>query len=101
MASLQATDLAEHLVLQGIPFRTCHELVGKAVKYCEEHDLTLEDLTEESLQGIDECLTGIPLPDLSMEGSIYRRNSFGSTAPTDVARQISAGWDMLKDASII
>ena len=98
---LQATDLAEHLVLQGIPFRTCHELVGKAVKYCEEHDLTLEDLTEDSLLLIDTRLAGIPLPDLSMEGSIERRNSYGSTAPIDVERQIASGWAVLKSAAII
>lgn len=95
---LQATDLAEHLVLQGIPFRTCHELVGKIVKYCEDRSLSFEDLTEASLSEIDPVLIGIPLPDLSIKASIYRRNSFGSTAPADVERQIQAGWDALQIA---
>ena len=39
-----ATDLADYLVRQGLPFREAHEIVGKVVQHCTEHKIGLEDL---------------------------------------------------------
>ena len=33
---LNATDIAEHFVKSGVPFRKAHEIVGNMVKFCEE-----------------------------------------------------------------
>ena len=83
-----ATDVAEYLVLQGVPFRNAHEKVGHIVRYCVENKRPLTALT------IDEWHKYIPevkedlLPLLSPRKSMERRNTFGGTSPTQVRRQI-------------
>lgn len=94
---LNATDLAESLVIQGVPFRTGHELVGKVVKYCESKNIGLEDLKSEDLILIDERLENIEIPDLSNYACVLRRNLYGGTAPEEVKRQIEAGKEFLKN----
>ncbi|WP_324825928.1 argininosuccinate lyase [Sinanaerobacter sp. ZZT-01] len=92
---LNATDLAEHFVKLGIPFREAHEIVGKMVKYCEHHENDFVDLTDEDLKEIDERLSLAKMPDLSIEGCVNARVSFGGTAPTEVRRQIQEEEDWL------
>lgn len=93
---LAATDLAEHMVTQGIPFRTAHELVGAMVKYCEKTQQSLVTLKDEDLKEIDERLSGLSLPDLSSRACVMRRNSYGGTSPSEVMRQIENGKKALK-----
>jgi len=92
---LNATDIAEHFVKMNMPFREAHEIVGKMVKYCELNSKDFIDLTDEDLKNIDNRLTKSVLPDLSMEGCINGRVSFGGTAPSEVLRQIKAGQNWL------
>jgi argininosuccinate lyase len=40
-----ATDAADYLVKKGIPFRDCHEIIGKLVLYCINHSKSLDELT--------------------------------------------------------
>ena len=94
---LAATDIAEFLVLKGIPFRTSHEIVGKMVKFCEEKSISLEELKDEDLTQIDKRLEGIKMLSLDNLSSIKRRASYGGTSPEDVMRQIKNGRDFLKD----
>lgn len=92
---LNATDIAEHFVKMNMPFREAHEIVGKMVKYCEVNNKDFIDLTDEELKNIDDRLKKSALPDLSMEGCINGRISFGGTAPSEVLRQIKAGQSWL------
>lgn len=94
---LNATDVAEYLVKSSIPFREAHEMVGKMVKYCEIHDKDFSDLSEDELKSIDDRLSLKLLPDLSMEGCINGRVSFGGTAPSEVQRQINTGRKWLEE----
>lgn len=89
---LNATDVAEHLAAEGIPFREAHELVGRMVKYCENSGLEgLEDLTNEDLKSIDDRLSRNVLGDISMMACVEARDSYGGTAPMEVRRQIEEG----------
>ena len=92
---LNATDIAEHFVKMNMPFREAHEIVGKMVKYCEIHKKDFTDLTDEDLKNIDHRLSTSTLPDLSMEGCVNRRVSFGGTAPSEVLREIKVGQNWL------
>lgn len=92
---LNATDIAEHFVKMNIPFREAHEIVGKMVKYCEVNQKDFMNLTDEELKFIDYRLSMSALPDLSMEGCINGRVSFGGTAPSEVKRQIEVGRSWL------
>jgi argininosuccinate lyase len=88
---LAATDIADHLVRQGIPFRESHGIVGRMVKYCEHKSLRFTDLKREDLIAIDARFESITLPDLSMESCVNARTTFGGTAPREVERQINTG----------
>lgn len=92
---LNATDVAEHFVKNNIPFREAHEMVGKMVKYCENYNKDFNNITEEELKTIDERLYLKLLPDLSMEGCVQGRVSYGGTAPVEVLRQINEGKNWL------
>jgi len=92
---LNATDIAEHFVKNNIPFREAHELVGKMVKYCELNNTDFDKLTDNELKNIDERLSLSLLPDLTMEGCVNGRISYGGTAPKEVLRQISEGKKFL------
>ncbi len=93
---LAATDVAEALVRQGLPFRKAHEVVGRMVKRCEEKDCGLDGLSRDDLIEIDPHFTDAGLPDLTLRGCVEARVSFGGTAPSEVRRQIAAGKSALK-----
>jgi argininosuccinate lyase len=84
-----ATDLADWLVRDiGIPFREAHHITGAAVKLCEARTCGLSDLTPSDLAEIDPRVCGYDLPDLSVEGSVASRISYGGTAPEQVRLRI-------------
>ena len=93
---LAATDIAEHMVKQNVPFREAHEIVGKMVKYCENNNIGLEDIKEENYHEISEKLTSNMIPELSARACVDRRVSYGGTAVSDVERQIEAGKNYMK-----
>ena len=83
-----ATDVAEWLVRQGVPFRDAHEIAGACVRVCEEAGKELWDLTDAELARISPHLTRDVRSVLSVEGSIASRNGRGGTAPERVAEQL-------------
>ncbi len=83
-----ATDIAEWLVRQGVPFRVAHEIAGACVQKCEESDKELADLTDDELASISPHLTPEVRDVLSVEGSIASRNSRGGTATDRVVEQL-------------
>lgn len=92
---LNATDVADHLAKQGIPFREAHSIVGHMVKVCEKKDCELEALTDEDLQAIDKRLNKKLLGDISVKTCVEARMSFGGTAPDEVRRQARVGSEWL------
>ncbi|HEX7353173.1 argininosuccinate lyase [Brachybacterium sp.] len=85
-----ATDIADHLVRRGVPFRSAHEISGACVKVAEEQDKELWDLTDAELASISEHLDGSVRAVLTVEGSIASRDAKGGTAPVRVAEQEDA-----------
>jgi argininosuccinate lyase len=85
-----ATDIAEWLVRQGVPFRVAHEVAGACVKFCEDRGIELWDLTDAELAEISEHLTPDVRTVLSVEGSLASRDAVGGTAPARVAEQLDA-----------
>lgn len=84
-----ATDIAEWLVRQGVPFRVAHELAGEAVQVAEARGVELWDLTDEEYANISSHLTPDVRSVLSTEGSLNSRSSQGGTAPEAVAQQLA------------
>ncbi len=83
-----ATDVADWLVKQRVPFAQAHEISGKAVHYCEERGIDLPELTASDLAGIDSRLAPAVLDVLTVEGSIDARDGRGGTARVRVAEQL-------------
>jgi argininosuccinate lyase len=84
-----ATDVAEWLVRQGVPFREAHELAGACVRRCEELGCELDELTDDQLAGISSHLQPEVREVLTVEGSISSRASRGGTAPGQVTAQLA------------
>jgi len=85
-----ATDVADSLVRQRVPFREAHEISGALVRFCEEHGLDLEDPTDEQYLAISPHLTADVRSVLTVEGSVASRSGVGGTAPERVAEQRAA-----------
>ncbi len=83
-----ATDVAEWLVREGVPFRDAHELAGACVRRCEELGCDLPDLTDEQLAAISPSLTPEVRSVLTVEGSVASRSGRGGTAPVRVREQL-------------
>ena len=84
-----ATDVADWLVRQGVPFREAHEHSGALVALCEGRGVELHEATDAELAGISSKLTPAVRVVLSVEGSIASRSGVGGTAPDRVAEQLA------------
>lgn len=82
-----ATDLAEWMVRQGVPFREAHEASGACVRIAEERGVDLVDLTDEELRGVDKRLTPEVREVLTIDGAVASRTTKGGTAGVRVAEQ--------------
>ena len=92
---LAATDLADHLVREGWPFRRAHEAVGALVRQCGERGVGLADVTADDLAAAG--LDGMTLPELTAIASVETKDVPGGTARArvqaqldDIARRVAA-----------
>ncbi|WP_296632953.1 argininosuccinate lyase [Rhodoluna sp.] len=85
-----ATDVAEWLVKQRVPFRDAHEITGKLVSYCEQHNLELHEVPDAEMAAISTHLTPEVRDVLTVGGSIKARAGAGGTALPRVLDQIAA-----------
>ena len=83
-----ATDVADYLVRRGVPFREAHEIVGRAVNYCEENKRTLDQLIYAEWQTIDHRFGDDVTDVVTVEASVAARGSYGGTAPQRVKDQL-------------
>ncbi|RKT77223.1 argininosuccinate lyase [Terracoccus luteus] len=90
-----ATDVAEWLVRQGVPFRVAHEVAGACVRDCESRGVELWDLTDDDLARLSEHLTPDVRSVLSVAGSLASRDAVGGTAPVRVTEQLAAARERL------
>ncbi|ETZ98471.1 argininosuccinate lyase domain protein [Mycobacterium kansasii 662] len=84
-----ATDVAEWLVRQGIPFRVAHETAGAAVRAAEARGVGLPELTDDELAALSPDLTPQVREVLTVAGSVASRDARGGTAPSRVADQLN------------
>jgi argininosuccinate lyase len=89
-----ATDIADWLVRQRVPFAEAHEIAGACVRRCEADGLELTDLRVQDLAEISPQLTSDVRTVLSVPGSINSRTGRGGTALVRVQEQL----DEVRDA---
>jgi argininosuccinate lyase len=85
-----ATDVAEWLVKKKVAFRDAHEITGKLVSWCEQHNLDLHEVPDADMAAISPMLTPDVRDVLSVGGSIKARQGAGGTALPRVLDQITA-----------
>ncbi len=85
-----ATELADWLAGEGVPFREAHQIAGRAVAAAEAQDKRLDQLSLAELRAIDPRIGEEVLSLLSVEASVAARRSAGGTAPDRVAEAIAA-----------
>ncbi len=90
-----ATDLAEYLVLQGVPFRDAHEAVGRAVHYALEHARDLSELSLEELRRFHPAVDEDVTDRLTAAGSVKLRSHPGGTAPSCVREAVASARERL------
>jgi len=84
-----ATDLADYLVRQGVPFRDAHEVVAHAVKVGIDSGKDLSELPLAVLQGFHASIGEDVYEVLTLQGSLRARTVIGGTAPVEAVRQIA------------
>jgi argininosuccinate lyase len=90
-----ATDVAEHLVRQGVPFRDAHEAVGHLVVWCTVHECDLPDVSDDDLAAISPHLTPDVRDVLSVDGALAARSAPGGTAPKRVREQLDVAREQV------
>ncbi len=84
-----ATDLADHLVKKGVPFRDAHEVVAHAVKLALQRGVDLAELPLAELRALHPSIGDDARAALTLQGSLNSRTTRGGTAPEQVRAQIA------------
>jgi len=84
-----ATELADHLAEQGVPFREAHEAVARLVRWCEEQGSNLAAADSGAARQFHPLLPDDLSPWLDPRAAVERRKTHGGTAWTEVERQVA------------
>ncbi|MDR1135379.1 MAG: argininosuccinate lyase [Clostridiales Family XIII bacterium] len=85
---LNATDAADYLVKKGVPFRDCHEIIGRIVLKCLTEKKSIEELSLDELKQFSEHFGGDIYDCISIRSCIAAKKSEGSTSMNSVAEQL-------------
>ena len=85
-----ATDLADYLVHNGLPFRDAYAAVGAVVRHAQEAGVALTDVPLEELRRFHPAIGEDVYDVLSLEGSLAARDHPGGTAPERVRAAAAA-----------
>jgi argininosuccinate lyase len=95
---LLATDLAETLVREGVPFREAHEAVGRIVGHCTRSGVDLRSLSEDDMKGFHPAFPAAASSLLDVERSLEMRSLVGGTASKTVADALARARVEIADA---
>lgn len=87
--AMLATDVADYLVLRGMPFREAHHVAGRAVRLAAERGIALTALTADDLRTLSPLFDDDAVRVFDFTASVARRRSAGGTAPDAVREQIA------------
>ena len=86
---LIATDLADHLVLRGVPFREAHGLVSSVVAHALAEGVELSALSRATLLSFHPALDIEPAEFFRVERSLEARNAIGAPSRARVLEAIA------------
>jgi argininosuccinate lyase len=91
-----ATELADYLVMKGVPFREAHHLVGQVVQKSLAQNVGLRDLLLSDYQEISVLFQRDLMEWLDFERAVERRNSVGGTARASIETQLAVAEHLLE-----
>lgn len=94
---LNATELADYLVKKGVPFRTGHEAVGRAVLYAISEGKELHELSVEQLKEFSPEIGEDVADALSLASTLGAKNEIGGTSPMRVAEALKTARAFLNE----
>lgn len=86
---MNATDLADYLVLKGLAFRDAYKLSGSAVAYCIQTGTILEDLTLEQYKTFSQLIDNDVYDAIDLKNCVQKRISEGGTSVESVKKQLA------------
>jgi argininosuccinate lyase len=93
--ALQATDVAEHLVANGVPFREAHTIVGELVAQTLAAGRTLADLDLDAWQAASDRFTPNVSRLFDPDAALRRRDVPGGPGPQSITRQLTRGRSLV------
>ena len=91
-----ATDAADWLVKQGVPFRDAHEILGRLVLYCINENKGLEDLSLEEFKAISDVFDETVYDAIRVEKCVEARNVPGGPSKEYNQKHISINEEYLR-----
>lgn len=87
---MMAVDLADYLVVRGLPFRQAHAIASRAVALGEEKGIALSDLPLEDLRSLSPLFGEDVREVFDIRRALARRSVLGGTGPQALRRQLEA-----------
>ena len=84
-----ATEIADYLVRNHVPFAQAHEAAGKCVALCEKTNRQLHELSDEEFTSIHPSISADIRQVLTVDGALKSRTTIGGTAPSALQSQIA------------
>ena len=94
--ALLATDLADYLVLKGVPFRQAHHAVGQLVAAAEASSRVLSKLTLSDFKAVHEAFEADALNIFDLGQAMDRRKTIGSPGTREIEKQLARWKNILK-----
>ena len=85
---MNATDAADYLVSKGIPFRDCHEIIGKIVLHCINKGIAIEEMTMDEFKSFSPAFEEDIYEKIDIRNCIKAKKSKGSTSFASVKKQL-------------
>ena len=91
-----ATDAADYLVKNGVPFRDAHGIIGRLVLYAIEQDKSLDELSLEEYRAISPVFNEDIYDAISLKTCVNKRNTIGAPGPEAMKQVIKINEEYLK-----
>jgi len=88
MGFTNATDAADYLVKNGMPFRDAHSVIGRLVLYCIDKNVAIDDLSLEELQEICPEFKEDIFEEISLKTCVEKRLTTGAPGPEQMNKVI-------------
>ena len=85
---INATDVADYLVKQGMPFRSAYKISGQLVHKCIDENKTLEELTLDEYKVYSDLFKEDLYNEINLKTCVEKRISFGGTSVKSIETQI-------------